>query len=160
MANTYMIIVADAADNVCGAKYFMWSHLASHDKQFSPHDKIVCNVEQFVMWSFGNCSISAACGAIGDCSTWHIYNVCCLVVINAVLTQNQFCRDWCGAKINQKSCPCSKNDKYDVWLQLEIEWTEYIDDQKQPSVHPSFSLLKTVEEQIKLLKFLFQPCME
>ena len=51
MADTYMIIVADAADNVCGAKYFMWSHLASHDKQFSPHDKIVCNVEQFVMWS-------------------------------------------------------------------------------------------------------------
>ena len=45
MADTYMIIVADAADNVCGAKYFMWSHLASHDKQFSPHDKIVCNVE-------------------------------------------------------------------------------------------------------------------
>ena len=29
---TYMIIVADAADNVCGAKYFMWSNFASHDK--------------------------------------------------------------------------------------------------------------------------------
>ena len=85
-----MIIVADAADNVCGAKYFMWSHLASHDKQFSPHDKIVCNVEQFVMWSFGNCSISAACGAIGDCSTWHMLSCCDLCCFDAKSILSRF----------------------------------------------------------------------
>ena len=35
----------------------LWSKQLLHmTSNFAPHDKIVCNVEQFVMWSFGNCS--------------------------------------------------------------------------------------------------------
>ena len=45
-----MIIVIDAADIVCGAKNSMWSNFAS--SKFAPHDKIVCNVEQFVIDKF------------------------------------------------------------------------------------------------------------
>ena len=37
-----MIIVADAADIVCGA---ILLHMTSN---FAPHDKFVCSVEQFV----------------------------------------------------------------------------------------------------------------
>ena len=36
LPETYMIIVADAADIVCGAKNFMWRNFVSHE-----------NVEQF-----------------------------------------------------------------------------------------------------------------
>ena len=47
----------------------------------TPHDKIACHVEQF-----GSIHIQ-------NCSTWQIYDVCCLFVIYAVLAQYRFCRN-------------------------------------------------------------------
>ena len=57
---SYMIIVADAADIVCGSKIFMWNNFAQHNKfcwscgskllhmtsSFAPPDTIVRHVEQ------------------------------------------------------------------------------------------------------------------
>ena len=45
------------------------------------------------------------------------------IVVFTVLAQNPFCCDLrtIGAKNNQKSCLWSKDDKYDVSLQLFIE---------------------------------------
>ena len=39
-SKAYTIIVADATDNVCGAKKFTWSKIASHVKYFAPHNKL------------------------------------------------------------------------------------------------------------------------
>ena len=81
-----MIIVADAADIVCGA---ILLHMTSN---FAPHDTIYCNVEQFVMWSIAKllhiCNVEQLVIASHD-----KFKMSCLVVIYAVLAQNKFCRD-------------------------------------------------------------------
>ena len=60
LVQAYMTFVTDAADIVRGAKKFMWSNFAEHDKfclscgskllhmtsNFAPHDTIACHVEQ------------------------------------------------------------------------------------------------------------------
>ena len=45
----YIIIVPDAADIVCGAKFCLscGSKLLHMTINFTPHDKIACHVEQF-----------------------------------------------------------------------------------------------------------------
>ena len=47
-----MIFVADAADIVCGAKNPCGAILLHMTSNFAPYDKIVCNVEQFVIDKF------------------------------------------------------------------------------------------------------------
>ena len=78
-----MIIVADAADIVCGA---ILLHMTSN---FAPHDTIYCNVEQFVMWSIAKllhiCNVELLVIA-----SHGKFTMSCLVVIYAVWLKMNF----------------------------------------------------------------------
>ena len=62
----------------------------------APHKKIACCVKQFCQvdqWQMAPYTKFL--------STWQIYNVCCLVVIYSVLTQNPFCHNLCSLVLSK-----------------------------------------------------------
>ena len=52
----YMIIVAGAADNVCGAKKIMWSKIASHVKGIVHNFFFYCS--NLIFWIVMGCGIA------------------------------------------------------------------------------------------------------
>ena len=115
--------VTDAADIVRGATNFMRSKCwwSSGTKLLHMTTILFHMTNLFVMWI--NDKFIAPCTKL--CSLWRIYNVCCLLVINAVLTQNSYCRNlrtFVWRKMNPKIL--SVEQKWQIWCMNLISYPD------------------------------------
>ena len=127
----YIIFVADAADIVRGAKLFMWSNFASHENCWWSKFHITSKLAPHV--NCLSCGVIWLCGSTTNCSLYqtllNVTNLQCMLswrdlrCFGAKSILSRFTYFCVEQKRTQKSCPWSKNDKYDVWIKLTLEKT-------------------------------------